>query len=37
MSSIFATIVFTVASIVVLIVCAIYGEKTWHKIHNKEL
>ena len=37
MSSIAATIIFTLISIVVLIACVIYGEKTWHKIHNKEL
>jgi len=37
MSSLLLTIIFTAVSIVVLILCAIYGEKTCHKINNKEL
>jgi|LGOV01.1.fsa_nt_gb high-affinity K+ transport system ATPase subunit B len=37
MSSLLSTIIFTAVSIIVLIVCAIYGERTWHKINNKEL
>jgi ABC-type glycerol-3-phosphate transport system permease component len=37
MSDVFYTVVFTVVSIVVLIICAYYGEKTRHKIKNNEL
>lgn len=37
MGDIFYTVVFTIASIAVLIICAYYGEKTRQKIKNKEI